>query len=665
MRPHTRSTHGDTVVDPYFALRDRENPETIAFLEAENRRTAETMKPLEPLETQLYDEMLARVQETDASAPAPFGAFEYYVRTEQGKQYRIYCRRPRGGAAEEIILDCNELAAGHEYFALAFDCVSPDGNTLACALNTDGSEVYTLRFKDLRTGQLLPDEVPGVYYSADWASDSRTFFYTTLDAIKRPHRLWRKTLGSAQPDVLVFEESDERFNVSIRRTRSGRFMILGVDSHTTMEMRWCDAAQPEGDFQLFAARQQGVEYSVEHQGDHFWIRTNEHAVNFRLMRVPVANPVRDAWEEVLPHREDVTIEDLAGFRDCLVLVERDRGPRRLQVRHRRDEAQTHYVAFDEPAYTVSLDRNEEYDTPLIRFAYTSLVTPPSVYDYDMNARTRDLKKRIAVLGGYDPAQYASERIFAGIVPVSLVYRNGLKRDGSAPALLYGYGSYGLLTEPTFSSERISLLDRGFVYAIAHIRGSGDMGRKWYEDGKLMHKKNTFNDFIAAAERLIELGYTSPQHLAISGGSAGGLLMGAVTNMRPDLFRAVVAHVPFVDVVNTMLDPTLPLTVTEYEEWGNPNQKDAYDYIKSYAPYENVEAKNYPAILATGGLNDPRVPYWEPAKWIARLRDLDTSGSTILLKTNMGAGHGGPSGRYEKLREKAFEYAFILWQLGAA
>lgn len=642
MQPKIRTIHGDTVIDKYFALRDRDNPETIAFLEAENRRTAEALKPLEPLQQQLYDEMLGRIQETDSSVPYPMGAFEYYTRTEAGKQYPILCRR----WADVVILDCNELAQGHEYFSLAFSQVSPDGNILAYATDTDGSEVYTLRFKDLRTGQLLPDLVPNVYYSADWAADSLTFFYTTLDHIKRPHRLWRKRLG--EEPVLVFDEPDERFNVSIQRSRSGEYLFLGVDSHSTTEFRWCRASQPEGDFTLLAARKRGVEYYVEHQGDSLWIRSNENARNFKLMRVRGLTWEK-TWEEVIPNREDVTLEDIAGFKDHLVLIERDRGLRRLQIRNELRAAESHYIQFDEPAYTAWFERNEVYETPKLRFVYTSLVTPNSVYEYDMSTRERRLLKQTPVLGGYDPTQYASERIFAGRVPISLVYRKDIERKGT---LLYGYGAYGITTDPAFSSEKLSLLDRGLVYAIAHIRGSGDMGRTWYEDGKLMAKKHTFEDFIACAELMT-------QPLAINGRSAGGLLMGAVTNMRPDLFRCVVASVPFVDVINTMLDATLPLTVAEYDEWGNPNEKAAYDYMKSYAPYENIEAKPYPNILATAGLNDPRVPYWEPAKWIAKLREFNTSASEILLKTEMGAGHGGKSGRYEKLRERALEYSFIL------
>lgn len=651
-------------MDDWFYLRGREHPETIPYLEAENRYTEEAMRPYKDLEKRLYEEMVGRVQETDSSAPYRAGEFEYYSRTERGLQYPILCRRPAAGGAEEILLDCNELARGAEYFAIAFDRVSPDGRTLAYAVNTDGSEVYTLRFRDLATGAIAADEIVGVYYAAAWA-DERNFLYTTLDAAKRPYRLWRHELGSAEPDALLIEEPDERFNVEIERARSGKFLFATIHSHTTSEV-WVSGAGARPEFRLLRERRQDVEYFAEHQGDWFYIRANDEGRNFRLARVPSGNPAA-AWETVLGHREEATLEGVAGFENHLVLMERVDGLPRIRVWDMRDGG-THFVAFDEPAYTVAEDRNAEYETAKFRFVYSSLVTPRSVYDYDMETRGRELKKRVAVLGGYNPDHYLTERIFAtapdGVrVPISLVRRRDT--GPGAPAYLYGYGSYGILTEPWFSSERVSLLDRGFVFAIAHIRGSGDLGRTWYEAGKLLRKKNTFHDFVACAEKLIEAGYTTPDRLAIAGGSAGGLLMGAVTNMRPDLFRAVVAHVPFVDVVNTMLDPTLPLTVTEYEEWGNPEREEFYLYIRSYAPYENVEARRYPDILATAGLNDPRVPYWEPAKWVAKVRDRALDPGLVLLKTNLAAGHGGPSGRYEKLAEKAFEYCFILRGLGVA
>lgn len=661
--PHIRTVHGDSVQDDWFYLRDREHPETIPYLVAENLYTEAVTEGSKTLENELYEEMVARLQETDTSVPYRTGDWFYYSRTEKGKQYPILCRKRSSTAPEQVILDCNKVAQGHEYFAIAFDLVSPDGKTLAFAVNTDGSEVYTLRFKNLGSGEIYSDFVQGVYYSAAWAADQTTFFYTTLDETKRPWRLWRHTLGSSKPDVLVFEEPDARFNVSIERTRSGQFLFLGVDSHTTSEIRWLDSRNPAGEFRLFAPRKQDVEYFIEHQGDNFYIRTNEGGRNFHLLRAPVSNPSPEQWVEIIPHRMNVSLERVDGFANHLVVTQRANGLKQLLVTDTRTRAQ-HFVQFDEAAYALSSERNEQYETTEFRFVYSSLVTPRSVYDYDMDNRHRELKKQFAVHGGYDPANYASERLFAIAadgtrIPISVVYRKGLARTGRNPLYLYGYGSYGITTDASFTQERISLLDRGFAFAIAHIRGSGDMGRYWYEDGKLLHKKNTFTDFIACADHLIAEGYTSSGRLAIAGGSAGGLLMGAVTNLRPELFRVVVAHVPFVDVVNTMLDESLPLTVTEYEEWGNPNELPFYEYIRAYAPYENVEAKAYPNLLVTAGLNDPRVPYWEPAKWVAKLRDRKTDTNTIALKTNMGAGHGGPSGRYEKLKEKAFEYAFVI------
>lgn len=666
--PHARSVHGETETDDWFYLRDREHPATIPYLEAENRYTQEVTAAWKPLETELYEEMRARLQETDSTCPWQLGRYEYYSRTEADKQYPVRCRRAPGGP-EEILLDGNALAAGHPYFAMAFDHVSPDGNLLAYAVNTDGAEVYALRFRNLLTGETLPDVAEGVYYSAAWDATGSSFFYTTVDESKRPWRLWRHEMHAGQGDVLVFEEPDARFNVGIERCRSGEFLFLTVSSHTTTEVHYLDARQPAGTFRLIQPREQDVEYFLEHQGPWFYMRTNRQAKNFRLLRAPVLNPLPDQWEEVRPHRPDVTLERVEAFADHLVILERAGGLQRIVIAAALTITDTltgteHSVQFDEPAYTLLTEHNEDYHSSRFRFLYTSLVSPRAVFDYDMDTQVRELKKQYAVPGGFDASQYVSERIFAvaadGVqIPVSLVYRRGLVRDGTSPLYLYGYGSYGIITEPAFSSERLSLLDRGFVYAIAHIRGSGDLGRLWYDAGKLLHKKNTFTDFTACADHLISQKYTSPDRLAIAGGSAGGLLMGAVLNLRPELFRVAVAHVPFVDVVNTMLDPTLPLTVTEYEEWGNPHEVASYEYIRSYAPYENVERKAYPNMLVTAGLNDPRVPYWEPAKWVAKLRDRKTDRNLLVLKTNMGGGHGGPSGRYEKLREKAFEYAFVL------
>lgn len=657
--PQTRTTHGETVIDNWFYLRDRQHPDTIPYLEAENRFTEAATASTSELREELYAEMVGRIQETDSTVPWKSGAWHYYTRTEQGRQYSIFCRKGADGT-EQVILDGNALAEGHDYFALAFNLVSPDSNFLAYATNTDGDEVYTLRFRDLRTGDLLLHEIPGVYYSAAWAPDSSTFFFTTLDDTKRPWRLWKCTAGSDAAPELIFEEPDARFNVGIDLSRSGAYLFLTVSSHTTSEI-WLANARQLGPLTLLQPRTQDVEYYVDHQGEYLYMRTNQDGRNFRLLRAPVAQ--LSAWEEVIAHRLNAAIEDIDAFAGHLVVTERVNGLKQLRIID-ATSGDHHSVAFDEPAYTFFEDYNEEYATPLFRFSYTSLTTPRSVFDYDMSSRERTLLKRYAVLGNFDPTNYISERLTATShdgtqVPISLVYRRGFERNGQAPLYLYGYGSYGIVTDPAFSPERLSLLDRGYVFAIAHIRGSGDMGRLWYEDGKLAHKKNTFLDFIACAEHLVNNHYTSPGRLAIAGGSAGGLLMGAVTNLRPDLFHTVVAHVPFVDVVNTMLDETLPLTITEYEEWGNPNIPTDYACIRAYAPYENVVPTAYPNILATGGLNDPRVPYWEPAKWVAKLRENNTGTSTIMLKTQMGAGHGGPSGRYSKLKEKAFEYAFVL------
>jgi oligopeptidase B len=521
--------------------------------------------------------------------------------------------------------------------------------------------------KDLKSGAVLPDRVERTYYDVEWANDNKTLFYTVLDEAKRPYRVYRHALGAASSDPVVYEEKDERFHTTLGKTLSEKFLLIQLESSITSEVRYLRAADSTGEFRVLAPREQDHEYDVTEREGEFWIRTNAGAKNFRLVKAPVADPSRKNWQEVIAHRPDVKIESVEAFANHLVLTERENGLRRLRIRKLPDNTD-HYVDFPEPAYVVTPAQNYEYATNTVRFSYNSLVTPPSICDYDMDKRSRELIKREDVLGGYDPDKYSSERIFATAkdgtkVPIALVYRKGLKRDGGAPALLYGYGSYGMTMDASFSSARISLLDRGFVYAIASIRGGSDMGEPWHDAGKMLNKLNTFTDFIAAAEHLIAQKYTSSERLAIMGGSAGGLLMGAVVNMRPDLFKAVVAKVPFVDVVTTILDPSLPLTVIEYEEWGNPNEKKYYEYMKSYSPYDNVKPQAYPNMLITGGLNDPRVSYWEPAKWAAKLRAVKTDKNMLLLKTEMGAGHFGVSGRYEKIKETAFDYAFVLWGLG--
>ena len=667
--PKEIRVHGDTRVDNYAWLRERENPEVTAYLEAENEYTAQVMEPTQQLQEALYKEILGRIKETDLSVPVKRDDYFYYTRTEEGQAYGIYCRKHGNlEAPEEILLDANALAAGQKYFRLGNFALSPDHRLLAYSTDLEGDEAYTILVKDLASGELLPDRIANTYYTLEWANDNRTFFYTMLDPAHRPYRLFRHELGAASDD-LVYEEQDARFALGVGKTRSRRFLVLHLASGLTSEVRYLDAGDPLGAFQVMLPRRQDVEYDASHHGDFFYIRTNEGAKNFRLMRTPVANPSRDTWQEVLPARPGITIEGVDSFEDHLVIYERERGLEKIAI-HDANGVFQHYVEFPEPVYTVSAAGNAEYRTRTLRFVYTSLVTPASVFDYDMETRRRELKKQYEVKGGYDASRYQSERIFAtapdGVeVPISLVYRRGFEKNGQTPLLLYAYGSYGHSIDPGFSSDRLSLLDRGFVFAIAHVRGGAELGEEWHDQGKLLAKKNTFTDFIASAEHLIRNRYTSPDRLAILGGSAGGLLVGAVVNMRPDLFRAAVAKVPYVDNVNTGLDPTLPLTISEYEEWGNPQKEEYYDYIKSYSPYENVAPREYPTMLVTAGLNDPRVSYWEPAKWVAKLRAMKKDTNILLLKTNMGSGHFGPSGRYEGIKEVAFDYAFLLWALGKA
>jgi len=668
-RPKKTVIHGRTLTDPYYWMRDRNDPGVIPYIEAENAYAASAMRHTERLQEKLYKEMKARIKETDLSVPVRDGEYYYYTRTEEGKQYPIHARK-KGSleAAEEIILDQNELAAGKKYFRVGAFEVSPDHKLLAFSTDVSGDEVYTLYVKDLASGNLLPDVVPGTYYSVVWANDNNTLFYNTLDAAKRPFKLFRHHLGGdAGKDQLVYHEIDEAYHVNASKTRSRKYILLSLESQITTEVRAAEADSPMTEFRLIQPREQGVEYSVEHHGDDFYIVTNDNAVNFKLVKAPVSNPGKANWVEVIPHRPAVKLDGVDAFENHLAIHERENGLKKLRIRGFAQGGE-HEVSFPEPVYNYFPGPNREFKTSTIRFTYMSLVTPRSVFDYDMKAKTRELKKQDEVLGGYDAGKYQSERLLTTAkdgtkIPISLVYRKGVVRNGRNPTLLYGYGSYGSSSDPTFSSNRLSLLDRGFVFAIAHIRGGGEMGRPWYDSGKLLHKKNTFEDFIACAEHLISEQFTSPEHLAIQGGSAGGLLMGAVTNMRPDLFKAVVAQVPFVDVINTMLDPTIPLTVIEYEEWGNPNEKKLFDYMLSYSPYDNVAPKAYPNILVMSGLNDPRVAYWEPTKWTAKLRATKSDDNRLLLKTNMGAGHGGASGRYDALKEVAFVYAFVLDTMG--
>jgi oligopeptidase B len=667
--------HGEARSDPYFWLRDKPNPDVAAYLEAENAYTAAVMKSTEPFQEALYSEMLGHVKETDLSVPYREGDWLYYFRTEKGKQYRIYCRKKFPDGPEQVTVDLNELAKGQKFMALGTYAVSDDGNLLAYSTDNTGFRQYTLFVKDLRANALWPERIEKTTRTV-WAADNLTLFYAVEDAAKRPYRVYRHRLLEPQSsDVLVYEEKDERFHAGIGRTRSRTWLILSSESHTTSERRVLKADAPAGEWTLVAPREQDHEYDVDHRGDLFYIRTNSGGRNFRLVTAPVASPGRASWKEIVPHRADVMLEDADLFANHLVLHERANGLPRFTVTNLATNA-SHVVAFPEPVYSAFSETNRVFDTNLFRYAYQSFVTPNSVFDYDMDANTSKLLKEQEV-PGYDRSLYRSDRLWAAAsdgtkIPISIVWRakaaDGKERalkDGPFPMWLNGYGAYGIPIPVTFSSNRLPLLDRGVVIAIAHIRGGGEMGKKWHDDGRMLKKRNTFSDFIAAAESLVAQKITAKDRLVIEGGSAGGLLMGAVTNMRPDLFRAVVAKVPFVDVLNTMSDATLPLTVGEYEEWGNPAKKEEYDTIKTYSPYDNLRKGAYPAMLVMTSFNDSQVFYHEPAKYVARLRTLKTDANPLLLKTNMAAGHGGASGRYDYLHEAAFEWAFVLVQLGIA
>lgn len=667
--PYADTIHGDIRMDNYFWLRERDNPEVLEYLRAENAYTEALMQHTEVLQETLYNEMLGRIKETDLSVPEKIDDYYYYSRTEEGKQYRIYCRKYESlDAEEEIILDQNILAEGIEYFEIGVFSVSPNHELLIYSTDTVGSERYTLRVKNLITGQLFDEKITNTGYSVAWANDNKTFFYTVIDQTKRPYVLRRHVLGTdPEMDELVYHEADSTFWLYISRTKSREYLIINTGSRTSSEVYYLNADTPTGAFELIHPRLKDIEYFVDHHDEQFYILTNEDAENYKIMVVSTDNPGKENWKEYIAHRDSVKIESVDAFKEHLVVYEREKGLPTIRIINLKTE-ETHYVEFPEPVYNYWLTGNREYNTNLLRFMYTSLVTPRSVFDYNMSTRTRELKKQYEVLGGYDASQYRSERIFASAsdgtkVPISLVYKKGLKKDGSAPLLLYGYGAYGSSYDPYFSSNRLSILDRGCIYAIAHIRGGGEMGRYWYKQGKLFNKKNTFTDFTACAEHLIRNKYTSPDKFVISGGSAGGLVVGAAANMRPELFKVVIADLPFVDLMNTMLDATIPLTVLEYDEWGDPNKEDDYYYMKSYSPYDNVTAQDYPNILITAGLYDSRVQYWEAAKWAARLRALKTDNNILLLKMNMESGHLGASGRYDFLRDIAFEYAFIIDILG--
>jgi oligopeptidase B len=664
--PTKLEKHGHVRVDDYYWLRERDNPDVIAYLNAENDYTANQMRHTRALEEKLFQEIKDRFKPTDMSVPYKRDGYFYYTRYEEGKEYPIFARK-RGSLdqPEEIMLDGNELARGHEFFSIGGFAVSSGEDLLAYSFDTQGRRIYTTHVKNLVTGELLPDVLSEVTENLAWANDNKSLFYAKQDPTTlRAYQIYCHLLDTdPSQDRLVFQEDDETFATFVFKTKSKKYLMI-VSSHTSsQEYRYLEADDPAGEFKMFLTREAEHEYHVDHFGERFLVRTNDQAKNFRLMATPIDHTGKASWRELIAHREDVLLSDFETFKNHLVLEERQHGLTQVRVIP-WDGREEHYLKFDEPAYRANLGTNLEFDTNLVRFEYTSMKTPLSIYDYDMATRKRTLLKQEEVLGGFESDNYVTERLHATAadgtkIPLSIVYRRGTSRDGNNPLLLYGYGAYGLSIDAGFASPRLSLIDRGFIYAIAHVRGGQEMGRQWYEDGKLLKKKNTFTDFIACAECLIRQKFTDPERLFAMGRSAGGLLMGAITNARPELFKGVVAEVPFVDVVTTMLDPSIPLTTGEYDEWGDPNKQEFYDYMLSYSPYDNVAAKSYPNLLITGGLHDSQVQYWEPAKWAAKLRATKTDKNRLLLKTNMDAGHSGASGRFKRHRETAFAYAFLL------
>lgn len=670
-RPHPITQHGRTRNDDYFWMRQRDNPDVIAHLQAENTYADAMLAHTNALQQQLFEEMKGRIKEQDVSAPAKDGEYLYYTREEPGRQYPIHCRKRHSeGAPEEILFDENVLAEGHEYFRVGNFEVSPDHRRLAYSIDTAGSELYTLHIKDLDSGEVLADRIHNTYYGLQWANDNCTLFYITLDEAKRPYKIFRHVIGDAiANDVLMWHERDEQMYVNLDKSASKQYIIFSLNAFDNAEVHLLRADEPLAAPVLFHPRRKGVEYTIDHANGAFFIWTNEDAQNFKLMTAPADNPSREHWRDLIPHRSDVYLEFRLLFKHHLVRFEREGGMRRIRICN-HDSTNEREVAMPEPAYAVMPVDNREYDSDTLRFAYQSMITPAQIVDYDMNTGAWTVRKEQEIPSGYDKSQYVTERIEATAsdgkrVPISIAYKKGVPLDGSAPLVLYGYGAYGASIEPWFNTRHLSLLERGVIFARAHVRGGAEKGRAWYDDGRLLNKKNTFTDFITCAEHLIAQGYTSAQRLGAWGASAGGLLMGAITNLRPDLFKAVLAEVPFVDVVNTMSDASIPLTAMEWDQWGNPADEKFFDYLMSYSPYDNMEAKAYPNILATAGLNDPRVAYWEPMKWVAKLRATKTDNNWLLLKTNMGAGHGGASGRFDALVEEAFQYAFFLDRLGVA
>lgn len=670
-KEHFRTIHGDTVADPYYWMIDyfKEGPESagvIEYLTAENKYLDTMMSGNKQFRDDLFNEMKSRIQEKDESVPYFKNGYYYYTRTEEGKQYFKYCRKKGSpDAREEILADVDAMAEGHPYYQIGGFSISPDNKLMVYSVDTVSRRQYDLYVKNLETGELLPDKISNTSGDAVWAKDNKTFFYT-FQNVKTllTEKIKRHTLGTdVTKDATVYHEKDNSNYIGVDKSRSGEYLLIISQATMSSEIRYLKADNPNGEFKLFQPRIKDVLYSVEPQEDRFLILTNDNAQNFKLMECPLDQTGKEHWKEVIPHRKDVLLSGADGFKDFLVLSERKNGLVQIRMIDKKS-GDEHYLDFGEATYRAGLSTNPEYDTKTIRYAFSSLITPNSVYDYTVASKEKTLKKQQPVLGGYNPEEYETERLYVkardGVsVPVSVVYKKGYEKNGKAPLVLYAYGSYGYSMDAAFSSNRLSLLNRGFAFAIAHIRGGEEMGREWYDHGKMMHKKNTFNDFVDCADELVKLKYTSPEHLYANGGSAGGLLMGAVANMRPDLFNGIIADVPFVDVVNTMLDESIPLTTNEYDEWGNPNNKEAYDYIKSYSPYENIEAKDYPNILVTTGLHDSQVQYFEPAKWVAKLRSTKTDNSLLLLHTNMDFGHGGASGRFDYLKDVALMYGFIF------
>ncbi|WP_317170938.1 S9 family peptidase [Sphingobacterium micropteri] len=668
---HNRIIHHDTVADDYYWMNDYfkkgpDSAEVIAYLEAENSYTAAMLQDTEKFQETLFHEMKGRIKEKDESVPYLKNGYYYYSRTEEGKQYYKFCRKKGSlDAPEEVLLDVDDMAEGYAYYAASGFSISPDNKLLAFGVDTVSRREYTIYVKNLETGELLPDKIDRTSGGATWANDNKTLFYTAKNPVTLlSEKIRRYTLGlGAEGDVVVYEEKDNTNYIGVGKSKNGKHIMIYSGGTLSSEVHLLDADHPNGVFKVFQPRMKEVLYSVTALADRFLILTNDGAKNFQVMECPLDKTTKEYWKEFIPHRKDVLVSDIDEFKDYIVISERKNGLTQMAVRSLKDGHQ-HYLDFGEAAYTVYPSTNVEYNTDMVRYGYTSLVTPSSTFDYNMSTKEKTLRKQQEIVGGYDADHYVTERLFATVadgtqVPISLVYKKGFPKNGKSPLLLYGYGSYGMSMDPTFNSSRLSLLDRGFAYAIAHIRGGEEMGRQWYEDGKMMNKKNTFTDFIDCANYLISQKYTSSDHLYAQGGSAGGLLMGAVINMAPELWNGVIAQVPFVDVVNTMLDETIPLTTNEYDEWGNPNEQAAYAYMKSYSPYENIEAKAYPNLLVTTGLHDSQVQYFEPAKWVAKLREIKQGNQVVLFKTDMSYGHGGASGRFDYLKDVALNYAFLF------